>query len=104
MNKPKIKKAQKLWVGGAVEKKPNLELVFLLAKERDIDGVVMCWGARGGASYATGSATPMWVYLIDVDLRQVYKEKATTKKGDVNELAERMFFKFVDARDSVTTE
>jgi hypothetical protein len=43
LNNPHIKNRDGLWVGGAVKKQPNLDLVVRLARERRLDGVVMAW-------------------------------------------------------------
>ena len=102
LNEPRINNRDRLWAGGAVQKEPNLELVFTLARERGVDGVVMCWGVYSSGSWTTGAPNPMWVYLIDIEGRQVYRRKGTTKDSDVSELSERMFFEFVNARKSVT--
>ncbi len=101
LNEPRIRKPDRLWVGGAVQKKPNLELVFTLAQERDIDGVVMYWGVVSGTSFASATANPIWVYLIDIERRQVYHRKGTTKKGDVDKLTRKLVAQFLADRPHV---
>lgn len=54
LNEPCIKNRDRLWVGGEVGKKPNQEVVYRLARERGIDGVVMCWGTFN-AGWATNA-------------------------------------------------
>ncbi len=102
LNEPRIKNRDRLWVGGAVQKKPNLELVYQLARERAVDGVVMYWGKRRETSWASGTPNPLWVYLIDVERRQVYRQKGTTKASTVRTLTKRVFADFIKGRGGVS--
>ncbi len=102
LNEPRIKNPERLWVGGAVQKKPNLELVYQLARERAVDGVVMYWGKQLGTSFASGMPNPLWVYLIDVERRQVYHLKGTSKASTVSKLTKRVFADFIKGRGGVS--
>jgi len=103
LNAPRIKNPDRLWVGGEVRKKPNLELVYRLARERGVDGVVMYWGVYSSSSWTTGTPNPMWVYLIDVERRQVYQRKGTTAKSSVRKIIKQVFSDFIKGR-GVTPE
>ncbi len=98
LNEPRIRKPDRLWVGSAVQKKPNLELVFTLAQERDIDGVLMYWGTRRG--YAS-EGFPMSVYLIDVERRHGCRKTGTTKESDLDQLTRQLLAQFLDGRPQV---
>ena len=98
LNEPRIRKPDRLWVGGAVQKMPNLELVFTLAQERDIDGVLMYWGTR--TVYAS-EGFPMWVYLIDVERRHGCRKKGTTKESDLDQLTRQLLAQFLAGRPQV---
>ena len=43
----------------------------------------------------------MWVYLIDVERRQVYRQKGTTKASSVRTLTQRVFADFMKDRPQV---
>ncbi len=99
LNEPRIKNRDRLWVGGAVQKKPWAEVVYRLARERGLDGVVMCWGRSSGVAYPTSRALDL--YLIDVERRQVYRQKGTTKASSVRNLTKRVFADFMKGRPQV---
>ncbi len=84
LNEPRIKNPDRLWVGGAFKKEPNVEVVSRLARERGLDGVLMCWLKRTG--HYDAISRPMDIYIIDVERRRVDLEKTTTKKSDVSKL------------------
>ncbi len=102
LHEPRIKNRDRLWVGGQVKKKPNAEVVYTLARERELDGVVTCWGHSLPSSYYTESPQLMWVYLIDVERRQVYHRKGTTKASTVRTLTKRVFADFIKGRGGVS--
>ena len=93
LNEPPIKNRDRLWVGGQVKKKPNAEVVYRLARERGLDGVVMCW-VRRVANY-NANWRPIDLYLVDVAQRKVYRQKGTTKKSDVDKLTRKLFAQFL---------
>ncbi len=97
LNAPRIKNPDRLWVGNVVRKNPNLELVYQMGRERDLDGVLMCWGVHSSSSWIRGT-NPMWVYLIDVERRQVYQRKGTTAKSSVRKILKQVFSDFIDGR------
>ncbi len=99
LNEPRIKNRDRLWVGGAVQKKPWAEVVYRLARERGLDGVVMCWGRSSGVAYPNSRALDL--YLIDVERRQVYRQKGTTKKNDVDKLTRTVLAQFLAGRPQV---
>jgi len=101
LNEPRIKNRDRFWVGGQVKKKPNAEVVYTLARERELDGVVTCWGHSLPSSYYTESPQRMWVYLIDVAERKVYRKKGTTKKSDVDKLTRNVVAQFLADRPQV---
>ncbi len=103
LNEPRIKNPERLWVGGEVRKKPNLDVVYRLAREHAVDGVVMCWGGQLGTSWATGTPDPLWVYLIDVERRQVYRREGTTKENSVRKLTKQVFADFMKWRGGVAS-
>ena len=41
-NEPRIKNPKRLWVRS--RKKPNLDVLYTIGRERDLDGIVMVWG------------------------------------------------------------
>lgn len=43
-NEPRIKNPKRLWVRS--RKKPNLDVLYTIGRERDLDGIVMVWGGR----------------------------------------------------------
>ncbi len=97
LNKPRIKKPRRLWVGSVLRKKPNTELVYRMARERKADGVVMVWARARGTTGAAGlEQMPMTLYLIDVDRRQVYQREGTV--GTVKKMAGRVFADFIKGR------
>ncbi len=97
LNKPRIKKPRRLWVGSVLRKKPNTELVYRMARERKADGVVMVWARARGTTGAAGlEHMPMTLYLIDVDRRQVYQREGTV--GTVKKMAGRVFADFIKGR------
>ena len=93
MNKPRIKNPDRLWV----QKRPNLEVVYTLARERAVDGVVMLRGTAPGSPWAPRDQSPIDLYLIDIDHRQVYRAKATTKESS-GKLTKRVFVNFMKGR------
>ena len=96
LNEPRIKNRDRLWVGGQVQKKPNAEVVYRLARERGLDGVVMYWGRSSGLAYRT--SRPIDLYLIDVAERKVYMSEGTTKDSDVRKMTKRVIADFVKHR------
>ena len=101
LNEPRIKNRGRLWVGGQLQKKPNTEVVYRLARERGLDGVVMCWGVQQANPWTTAKPNPMWVYLIDVERRQVDHRKGTAKKSDVDKLTRNVLAQFLAERPQV---
>ncbi len=97
LSEPRIKNRERLWVGGEVRKKPNLDVVYALARERGLDGVVMCWGKFSGNFKA--DSHPLDLYLVDVAQRKVYQGKTTTKESDVRKMAKRVIADFIKGRD-----
>ena len=95
LSEPRIKKRERLWVGAEARKKPNLNVVYALARERELDGVVMYWGRE---SLGSGQGLPVWVYLVDIAQRRVYMSKGTTKESDVRKMTKRVFADFVKDR------
>jgi hypothetical protein len=95
LNEPRIKNRDRLWVGGQVKKKPNLELIYALARERKLDGVVM----MSGTTTLHGASVDL--YLIDVAERKVYRKKGTTKKKDVDKLSRKVVAQFLAERPQV---
>ncbi len=81
---------------GEARKKPNQEVVYRLARERGLDGVVMCWTRSSGFNYSTSRRIDL--YLIDVERRQVYRQKGTTKASTVRTLTKRVFADFIKGR------
>ncbi len=79
LNEPRIKKPGKLWV----RKKPNLDLVVRLARERRLDGVVMYSGILAFSTWYTKQPNPIWVYVIDIERGQVYREKGKNKDSSL---------------------
>ncbi len=94
INEPQIKKPSKLWV----RKKPNLEVVVRLAQERRLDGVVMYSGILGHSTWYTKQPNPIWVYVIDIERGQVYREKGKNKDSSLTKLANKMLAAFVAGR------
>ncbi len=101
LNEPRIKSPNRLWVGGEIRKRPDLDLVYALARERGFDGVVMCWGKVGPTSWTTRRPHPVWVYLIDVAQRKVYSQKGTSKEKEVKKITNQVFADFVKGRPTV---
>ncbi len=99
LNEPRIKNRDRLWVGGQVKKKPNAEVVYRLARERGLDGVIMWWTGGSGIAYSDSRAIDL--YLIDVERRQVDRKKGTNKKSDVDKLIRKMLAQFLDGRPQV---
>ena len=93
-NEPRIRKPDRLWIGGEVRKKPNQEIVYRLARERGLDGVVMCWGRPPRLD----------IYLIDVAKRKVYHKKGTTKKRDIDKLTRKLVAQFLGRPEVVPTK
>ncbi len=94
LNEPRIKKPGKLWV----RKKPNLDLVVRLARERRLDGVVMYSGILAFSTWYTKQPNPIWVYVIDIERGQVYREKGKNKDSSLTKLADKMLTAFVEGR------
>jgi len=103
LNEPRIKNRDRLWVGGAVRKKPNQEIVYGLARERGIDGVVMCWGKVPAQSPGAPNPKPasVEIYLVDVAERKVYRNKGTTKKSSMDKLTRKLVAQFLAGRPEV---
>lgn len=97
-NEPPIENPKRLWVGGANQKKPNLDVLYTIGRERGLDGIVMVRGDGGGLPYyALGTERmPITLYLIDVDRRQVYRRKGTV--GTVRKMSKRVFAEFIKER------
>ncbi len=79
INEPRIQKPGKLWA----RKKPNLEVVVRLARERRLDGVVMYSGILAYSTWYTLQPNPIWVYVIDIERGQVYREKGKNKDSSL---------------------
>jgi hypothetical protein len=96
-NKPSIGKAGRFWTGGATRKKPNLNAVYALAKERNWDGVLMYWGNGDfiGGNYPA-THVPVQFYMIDATHRQVRIYKGMT--DTVEKVADQALSKFVAGR------
>ncbi len=67
LNTPRLRKGHKLWAGALTKKKPVVSLVSTAGRERNIDGVLMCWLQISVHAYDKPWVTPVEVYLIDVD-------------------------------------
>ena len=96
LNAPRLRKAHKLWAGSLTKKKPVASLVSTAGRERNIDGVLMCWlrlPAMSGWRTDQLKSTPVDVYLIDVDSHKVYRAKGNLGKADI--LLEKVVSQFL---------
>ncbi len=100
LNEPRIKNPKRLWVGSAIRKKPNLELLYTIGRERDLNGIVMVWGGGLNWGYRGTERMPIMLYLMDVDRRQVYQRKGTV--GTVKKMTGQVFADFINGRGGVT--
>ncbi len=95
-SRDRVRKTDKLWVGGAVRKKPNLALLYATARKLGVDGIVMAF--REGSSW--GSPDPegwtLELYLIGVDRQQVYYSKGRIRNTE--KLIRRVFADFAKSR------
>lgn len=96
LNEPRIKNPKRLWVGSAIRKKPNLDVLYTIGRERDLDGIVMVWGGGLNWGYRGTERMPITLYLIDVDRRQVYRRKGTV--GTVKKMTGQVFADFIKGR------
>ncbi len=98
-NKDRIGNPSRLWVGGAVRKKPNLALLYATARKLGVDGIVMAFHE----SWSHASPDAYWrtleLYLIDVDRQQVHYRKGTI--GNTIKLTRRVFSDFAKSRPQV---
>ena len=97
LNEPRIKNPRRLWVRS--REKLNLDVLYTIGRERDLNGIVMVSGAgTGGLAWASlgTERMPITLYLIDVDRRQVYRRKGTV--GTVKKMSGQVFADFIKGR------
>jgi hypothetical protein len=103
LREPRIKGGDRVWTDDVIRKKPKLDEVSRLARERDLDAVVMAWGDTPGG-WGVGfsgddSRNPVFMYLVDVEQRKVYRRKGTF--ADVRRMGELVFADFLKNRPEV---
>ena len=102
LNEPRIKNRDRLWAGGATRKRPKLELVYQMGRERDLDGVVMLWGIGvASADLPSAGEMPIEFYMIDIKHRQVYHRKGTAERSSVAKTTKKLLAQFLDGRPQV---
>lgn len=101
-NDPPIHDPARLWVGSINSKEPNVELVYTMGQERNVDGIVMyaAGRTRSRAVETFGEPIPVNFYMIDVDRRQVYRRKGTHL--DVKKMTKEVFADFIRGRSEAS--
>ncbi|MFQ5757539.1 MAG: hypothetical protein ACE5H7_15795 [Acidiferrobacterales bacterium] len=96
----RVPKTEKLWVGGAVRKKPNLALLYATGRQLGVDAIVVSFfeGWTHGA-VVDSKALTVELYLIDVVQRQVYYRKG--QRRGTKKLVRQTFAEFASNRSKV---
>ncbi len=104
LSEPKIKARDRVWVDAGIRKKPNLDQIYRLARERNLSAVVMAWGdspdtwgAPGGGTDSPGN--PVFLYMVDVQRQGVNRRKGTF--ADVRRMSQQVFADFLKNRSQV---
>lgn len=103
LNEPPISNPGRLWVGSAVVKKPNMELVYAMARERNLDGIVMGWMAGemqwNPAEPGAFDQVPIELYMIDVARRKLHHREGLSTKA--KKMTKQVFADFLKGRPEV---
>ncbi len=98
-SRDRVPKTDKLWVGGAVRKKPNLALLYAIARKLGVDGVVMAFHEGYGLGSPDAEGWTLELYLIGVDRQQVHYRKGRMR--DTRTLIRGVFADFAKSRPQV---
>ena len=102
LSAPKIRGSGRVWTGAGIRKKPKLNEVSRLARERDLDAVVMAWGEPAFVGVGSGvedPQNPVFIYMIDVERSKVDHRKGTF--ADVRRMSQQVFADFLKNRPKV---
>jgi hypothetical protein len=103
LSEPKIKAPDKVWADAGFRKKPNLDQIYRLARERNLSAVVMAWGDAPdtyGVGYDSESpSNPVFLYIVDVQRQGVNRRKGTF--ADVRRMSQQVFADFLKNRSQV---
>ncbi len=98
-SRDRVRRTDKLWVGGAVRKKPNLALLYATARKLGVDGIVMAFAEGWSHASPDAAGRTLELYLIDVDRQQVHYSKGRIRNTE--KLIRRVFADFAKSRPQV---